>query len=271
MPFYPDDAPYYGWWGTSYPWYGGHCYPHEHYTEVPANYDKRVALQHKTKEFLNSTVPWLTVKAERDEEFLTQIYYLDLNTGIFKEQVQSAMKPITDKLQDNIDAEAKARADADNAQKDEYTKFYNDNKAAIANNNRLIQANKDKITQEQAQRIQADNELKAKDSELEMKLSAINAKLPDHSVYSKLVGVNANYNMSGYYCEFYNLDGSKVIIPNPTDTSGPFSFMVEGQVVTLTHDGYTAEKLNFAKEDNNNYKAFVNLDGKFIWIKPTVI
>lgn len=257
MPFYPDDAPYYGWWGTSQPWYGHHCYPHEHYTEVPANYDKRVALQHKTKEFLNSTVPWLTVKAERDEEFLTQIYYLDLNTGVFKEQVQSAMKPITDKLQDNIDAESKARADADNAQKAEYTKFYNDNT--------------DKITQEQAQRIQADNELKAKDSELETKLAAINTKLPDHSVYSKLVAVEANYNTAGYHCRFYNLDGSKVTIPNPTDTSGPFSFMVEGQVFTLTHDGHTADKLMFAKEESNNYNAFVNLNNSFIWIKPTVI
>lgn len=257
MPFYPDDAPYYGWWGTSQPWYAHHCYPHEHYTEVPANYDKRVALQHKTKEFLNSTVPWLTVKAERDEEFLTQIYYLDLNTGVFKEQVQSAMKPITDKLQDNIDAEAKARSDADNAQKAEYTKFYNDNM--------------DRITQEQTQRVKSDNELKAKDSELEAKLAAINAKLPDHSVYSKLVCVKANYNTAGYYCEFYNLDGSKVTMANTSDAPGSFSFMVDGQVTTLTHDGHTADKLQFVKEESNNYNAFVNLDDTFIWIKPTVI
>ena len=166
MPFYPDDAPYYGWWGTSQPWYGHHCYPHEHYTEVPANYDKRVALQHKTKEFLNSTVPWLMVKATRDEEFLTQTYYLDLNLGVFREQAQSALKPVTDKLQDNIDAEAKARSDEDNAQKAEYTKFYNENKEGISNNNRLIQSNTDKIAQEQAQRVQADNELKEKNEEL---------------------------------------------------------------------------------------------------------
>lgn len=276
MPFYPDDAPYYGWWGTSHPWYGGHCYPHEHYTEVPANYDKRVALQHKTKEFLNSTVPWLTVKAERDEEFLTQIYYLDLNTGVFKEQVQSAMKPITDKLQDNIDAESRARADADNAQKAEYTKFYNDNKSAIANNNQLIQANTDRITQEQAQRIQSDNELKAKDSDLEKKLAAINAKFPDHSIYSKQVAVITNYTHgTGYNLEFYNLDGSKVTINGVSDTGGDFSFMVDSQVITLKHDGYAQDKLQFENDTNpektNNYNAFVNLDHKIIWIKPTVI
>lgn len=271
MPFYPDDAPYYGWWGTSHPWYGGHCYPHEHYTEVPANYDKRVALQHKTKEFLNSTVPWLSVKATRDEEFLTQTYYLDLNLGVFREQAQSALKPITDKLQDNIDAESKARADADNTQKAEYTKFYNDNKSAIANNNQLIQANTDRITQEQAQRIQTDNELKAKDSEFENKLASINTKLPDHSVYSKLVSVVVNSNNGGYYCKFYNLDGSKVTMANPTGVEGQFSFMVEGQVITLRHDGYTEDKLQFAKEDSNNYNAFVNLDSNFIWIKPSVI
>ena len=206
MPFYPDDAPYYGWWGTSQPWYGHHCYPHEHYTEVPANYDKRVALQHKTKEFLNSTVPWLTVKAERDEEFLTQIYYLDLNTGVFKEQAQAALKPVTDKLQDNIDAEAKARADADNAQKAEYTKFYNDNKAAIANNNRLIQANTDKITQEQAQRIQADNELKAKDEELKSMIELFkdkNAKFEGVLEYlTKIHNVKSQFSSvvrSGYH------------------------------------------------------------------------
>lgn len=262
MPFYPDDAPYYGWWGTSYPWYAHHCYPHEHYTEVPANYDKRVALQHKTKEFLNSTVPWLTVKAERDEEFLTQIYYLDLNTGIFKEQVQSAMKPVTDELQDNIDAEARARADADNVQRSEYTKFYNDNKSAIANNNRLIQANTDKITQEQAQRIQADNELKA--------------KFPDHSVYSKQVAVSGTFNKNdGYYLEFYNLDGSKVPINGISDRGGDFSFMVGSQIITLKHDGYSQDKLQFENDTNpeksNNYNAFVNLENKIIWIKPTVI
>lgn len=262
MPFYPDDEPYYGWWGTSNPWYAGHYYPYEHYTEVPANYDKRVALQHKTKEFLNSTVPWLTVKATRDEEFLTQTYYLDLNLGVFREQAQAALKPITDKLQDNIDAESRARADADNAQKAEYTKFYNDNK--------------DRITQEQAQRIQSDNELKAKDSDLENKLAAINAKFPDHSTYSKQVAVRANYTHgAGYNLEFYNLDGSKVTINGVSDTGGDFSFMVDSQVITLKHDGYAQDKLQFENDTNpektNNYNAFVNLDHKIIWIKPTVI